>query len=90
MSSSSEDTVRLLLRGQEYTLRNVEEPERLRLAADRLNQMLAQLARTSSQLGGERLAMLAALNLSDELEALRAEGLERLSSLEAKVAAELS
>jgi cell division protein ZapA len=53
--------------GHEYTVRGVEDPEYARRVASYVDQQMRQVAKESGQVSSIRIAVLAALNITDEL-----------------------
>ncbi|NLA47112.1 MAG: cell division protein ZapA [Firmicutes bacterium] len=53
--------------GDEYTIRGSSSPESLEEAARHVDRLMRSLAEKNRQLSGYKIAVLAALNLADEL-----------------------
>jgi len=53
--------------GQDYTVRGGADPAYVREIADLVDERMRQVAQTSSQITSLRVAILAALNIADEL-----------------------
>ena len=53
--------------GQEYTVRGGDDPDYVRRIASYLDERMNQLSQSTSQVSSMRVAILAALNITDEL-----------------------
>ena len=60
--------------GQDYTVRGGDDPEYVQEIATYLDERMRELARSSSQVSSSRVAILAALNITDELFRARRSG----------------
>ena len=60
--------------GHEYTVRGVEDPEYVRRVASYVDRRMREIARGSGQVSSIRIAVLAALNITDELFREREDG----------------
>jgi cell division protein ZapA len=59
--------VTVTIMGDEYTIRGSSSPESLEEAARHVDRLMRSLAEKNRQLSGYKIAVLAALNLADEL-----------------------
>jgi len=80
----SEDTsvTSVQIFGQEYKIRGFEDKSYVERVAGYVDEKMKELARNSSSLPQERLAVLAALNIADELLQEASRGTETLLSIE--------
>jgi cell division protein ZapA len=79
--------VRVFIRGNEYTLRGNASVAHLRQVADKVDAVMEQVAKANPQLESRRIAVLAAINLADELIRLQNEYNELLELLDQQTAA---
>lgn len=66
-------TVEVEIFGQKYVVRGDSDPECVRRAAQCVDEKMREIASTSQGRASDRLALLAALNIADELFRLRTE-----------------
>ncbi|WP_051343548.1 cell division protein ZapA [Alicyclobacillus herbarius] len=78
---------RVFILGTEYTLRGNASVAHLRQVADKVDAVMEQVAKANPQLESRRVAVLAAINLADELIRLQNEYQELLELLEEQTAA---
>lgn len=88
MSDVSVTTVQIF--GQEYKIRGFEDRSYVEKVAAYVHEKMRELAESSSSLPPERLAVLAALNIADELFQESRKRTEALSSIEERAEAMLS
>lgn len=88
MSDVSVTTVQIF--GQEYKIRGFEDRSYVEKVAGYVHEKMRELAEGSSSLPPERLAVLAALNIADELFQETRKNSEALSSIEERAEAMLS
>ncbi|MDY0110586.1 MAG: cell division protein ZapA [Candidatus Krumholzibacteria bacterium] len=67
--------------GREYTLRSDVDPEWVRVLAQQIDQRMRDAAAGGGPLGADRLAILVALNLADDLLKAQQSGPDELASL---------
>jgi cell division protein ZapA len=78
MPASQDVTVRIY--GQEYTLRSDADPEALQSLAAQVDERMREAAAGTGPISAERLAVLVALNLADDLAQQRLAGEVSLSA----------
>ena len=78
MPASQDVTVRIY--GQEYTLRSDADPEALQSLAAQVDERMREAAAGAGPISAERLAVLVALNLADDLAQQRLAGEVSLSA----------
>lgn len=86
--SDKRHAVKVSIVGEEFTIRSDETPEHTRAVADHVDRAIKQVLNSSSVIETHKAAILAALQITDELFKARAsrEGLEeRLDGLSAEV-----
>lgn len=86
--SDKRHAVKVSIVGEEFTIRSDETPEHTRAVADHVDRAIKQVLNSSSVIETHKAAILAALQITDELFKTRAarEGLEeRLDGLSAEV-----
>lgn len=88
MSDVSVTTVQVF--GQEYKIRGFEDRSYVEKVAGYVNEKMRELAQSSSSISPERLAVLAALNIADELFQETKKSSEALLSIEERAEAMLS
>ncbi|HOA35652.1 MAG TPA: cell division protein ZapA [Bacillota bacterium] len=67
MDTRPKNRVTVTIMGDEYTIRGSSSPESLEEAARHVDRLMRSLAEKNRQLSGYKIAVLAALNLADEL-----------------------
>lgn len=83
MSDESVSRVRVFIHGSEYTLRSsIDSPEHLRNIANLVDRKMSEVAGRVTNMDERRIAVLAALNMAEELVKLRAEYEELLGMLD--------
>ena len=70
------------IQGQEYTIRSEADPEYVRRIASYVDDRMQEVARSSQQVSSLRVAILAALNIADELFRIRDGGGTEAQALE--------
>lgn len=88
MSDLSVTTVQIF--GQEYKIRGFEDRSYVEKIAGYVHERMKELAQDASSLAPERLAVLAALNIADELFQEKRKSSEALVSIEERTEAMLS
>lgn len=88
MSETSVTTV--LIFGQEYKIRGFDDRQYVEKVAGYVDEKMKELARNASSLGPERLAVLAALNIADELFQESRKSSEAILSIERRADALMS
>jgi cell division protein ZapA len=91
MSDPQDVTVSIF--GSRYTLRSDDDPERLTRLAAEVDERMREAAAVGGKLGADRIAVLTALNLADELareRQARNEDREELASRTGRILAILS
>jgi cell division protein ZapA len=78
----AQNTVRIF--GQEYSVRAESNAEHVREVAELVDQKMREVASASSQVSTVRVAILAALNLADELMSLRSGEMRSVEELDAR------
>ncbi|AEJ44153.1 MULTISPECIES: cell division protein ZapA [Alicyclobacillus] len=74
--------VKVVIHGVEYTVRGTSPEERIQEVAKMVDRTMNEIAATASYMDERRIAVLAALNLADELYQLRKDYKELLALLE--------
>ena len=74
--------VRITIRGREYTVRGDENEDDIQALAADLDRRMAETAERTRSFDEYSVAMLTALNIASELQALRREVAERLDGLD--------
>lgn len=67
MEKKLKNRVTVKIMGEEYTIRGSGPPEAMEQAARRVDELMRSLTRDNSGLGDYKIAVLAAINLADEL-----------------------
>lgn len=67
---ATEQHVTVTIMGRNYTLRAEEDPQYVRMIAAYVDDKLQEIARVSPRMSTTRLAILAAINIADELHKL--------------------
>lgn len=83
MSAARKQSVRVAIVGEEYTIRSDAAPEHTRAVAEHVDAVLRRVQQTAPSADGRRSAILAALEITDELFALRAAGEELTAAMRA-------
>ncbi|MCL6548617.1 MAG: cell division protein ZapA [Alicyclobacillus sp.] len=86
MTADNKTRVRVDILGTEYTLRGEASAEHLRSVARMVDDVMRRIADANPQLDGRRVAVLAAVNLADELFRLRAQYQELMELLDEQTA----
>ncbi len=81
--------LRVSIHGTEYMLRGRDPVAHMRQVADRVNQLMDEIASRAPMLDERRVAVLTALNLADELCKLQEEHRELLELLDDKTSADM-
>ncbi|MCF8565217.1 cell division protein ZapA [Alicyclobacillus tolerans] len=84
MSDDSVNRIRVQIYGTEYALRGRESIEHLRAVAQYVDEVMRGIASTNPQLDQKRVAVLAAVNIADQLKKLSAQYEELLDLLDDK------
>ena len=84
MGSDSVSRVRVQINGMDYSLRGKGTEEDLRSVATRVDKVMRELAAANPQLDQKRVAVLAAVNLADELHRLEGQYNELMELLDDK------
>ncbi|WP_067930740.1 cell division protein ZapA [Alicyclobacillus kakegawensis] len=87
MAKEEVNRARVFILGTEYTLRGNASVAHLRQVADKVDAVMEQVAKANPQLESRRVAVLAAINLADELIRLQNEYEELLALLDDQTAA---
>jgi len=87
---SDESVTTVLIFGQEYKIRGFEDRRYVERVAGYVDEKMRELAENSSSLAPERLAVLAALNIADELFQETKKNSETILSIEQRADALMS
>jgi cell division protein ZapA len=82
VSSARKHVVKVRIIGEEYSIRSEAPPERVREVAEHVDRIIRQVIGTGSVIEPHRAAILAALQITDELFKAREEAAEVDRSLE--------
>jgi cell division protein ZapA len=81
-ASERRTSVRVTILGDEYAIRSDASPAHTREVAEYVDRMIRQVLSTGTVVETHKVAILAALQITDELFRLRAEGREMTSAIE--------
>jgi cell division protein ZapA len=82
MEGKEKNRVTVVIMGEEYILRGTSTPDQISRVGHYVDQLMKNLAGTNPHMNRQKVAVLAALNLADELLKLKAE--KELSSANAE------
>ncbi|TDY51077.1 cell division protein ZapA [Alicyclobacillus sacchari] len=82
MDNKSVNRVKVVIHGIEYTLRGTTSEQHIQEVARMVDRCMAEIAATASYMDERRVAVLAALNLAEQLHQLQREYRELLNLLE--------
>ncbi len=67
MESNDKNRVTVMIMGEEYMLRGSSSPETMHKVGQHVDQLMKRLAENNIQMSKQKIAVLAAINLADEL-----------------------
>lgn len=82
MEDKVKSRVTVYIMGEEYILRGSSTPERMQSVGRYVDRLMKSLAENNLQMSRQKIAVLAALNLADELLKLKEESLQSSGELE--------